>query len=166
MVTAIVAYNKNFIIGTADNQIPWHLKEDLKFFKEQTMGCPVIMGRKTWESIPQKFRPLPGRYNLVVTRTPSTFCEDKVGVVTSVENAIRVAEGYYPDKEIFITGGGQIYKEAIEKGLVNRVLASEVHGFDDVQGAVYFPNLRELGWTSKVFREYDAFEVVEYAKHS
>lgn len=99
----IVAVGKNGEIGK-DGDLIWHIREDLKRFKSLTMGHPVIMGRKTWESLPK--RPLPGRRNLVLTRN-SEFKEEGAVTVTSVEEALKSTTGSSP----FVIGGAEVYKQ-------------------------------------------------------
>ena len=88
-VTLILARAANGVIG-ADGKMPWHLPADLRRFKQLTMGRPMIMGRKTWESLPEKFRPLPGRHNLVVSRNPA-YPAPGATLVASLAEAIKHA---------------------------------------------------------------------------
>lgn len=163
-VTIIVAYNEKFVIGNNMGKVPWHIPEDLKFFKEQTMGHPCIMGRTTWESIPEKYKPLPGRLNIVVSRSPERLgLPQGVLQVPSIEDAIGFSE-WREDEEIFVTGGAKVYQYSIEHGLVDRVLASEIHNHMDVEGATFFPDLKALGWQGTPFRQYAEFDVIEYTK--
>ena len=99
----IVARAKNGVIGV-NNTLPWHLPEDLKHFKNTTLGCPIIMGRNTWVSLG---RPLPGRRNLVVSRNPE-FKAEGAETFTSLEDAIDACSGV---EKAFIIGGAQIYDE-------------------------------------------------------
>lgn len=168
-VTIIVAYNPKFVIGDKNNGIPWKIKEDMAFFKETTTGHSVIMGRKTWESIPDKFRPLPKRVNAVITTDADyrmRLGADHEGVLgfSGLGTAILFFRQYYPMREIFITGGGQIYDYALSNNLVHRVLASEIKGYEDVEGGVYFHNLKASGWTGKTVKEFADFNVVEYTR--
>ena len=169
MVTAIVAYNKNFVIGDSTGNIPWHIPEDLKFFKEVTLGKPCIMGRKTWDSIPEKFKPLPGRTNIIVTRNQDQFIkenskffeiENPIQVYPSVEFALAKANKL--SKDVFVIGGGEIYQYCLKKGHIGRVLASEVKGHLDIKGKTFFPNLQKLGWDYKTVQEFSEFNVIEY----
>lgn len=105
------AGSKRGVIGR-DGKMPWHLPEDLAFFKANTMGCPVIMGRRTWETLDEKFRPLPGRENIVVTRD-AAFVAPGATVASSVQDAISKALDFGP-QTIWIMGGGQIYRAAME----------------------------------------------------
>ena len=103
----IYARARNGVIGK-DNQMPWHLPEDLAHFKRVTLGQPVIMGRKTWDSLPARFRPLPGRLNIVVTRQ-SDWQADGALRAASIEDAMRLC-GDAPDA--WIMGGAEIYRQA------------------------------------------------------
>ena len=105
MISLIVAHDKNRVIGY-ENAMPWHLPGDLQYFKQVTMGKPVIMGRKTFESIG---RPLPGRRNIIITRNEAYKAEG-IEVVTSVEAALALVEG---TEEIMIIGGEQIFTQCL-----------------------------------------------------
>lgn len=166
MTTIIVAYNYDRVIGD-DQGIPWHIPDDLKLFKNTTMGCSCLMGRKTWESIPDQFRPLPGRLNLVVTKDVTNIhCPPKTNTSLltsdSIERAIDLGKVMKPDKELFIIGGAQIYNYCLEHNLVDRVLASEIHGYLDVKGTAFFPTLND--WNRKLLKEYPEFVWMEYTK--
>ncbi len=156
-ITIVVAYNKNLVIGNGCG-LPWHIVDDLKFFKEVTMGKACVMGRKTWFAIPEKYRPLPGRHNIVVSRDKIELGPN-VSLCSSVEEAIELG-----GSETCITGGGEIYRYCIENNLIDRVLASEIKNHLDVDGATFFPDLKKLGWQGKIIREFNEFDVVEYTK--
>jgi dihydrofolate reductase len=161
MVTLIVAYNQNFVIGNVEGNVPWRIPDDLKYFKKLTMGKPCVMGRKTWDSLPAKFKPLPGRTNIVVSR--SNMPEfDSVYVRDSVEGAIEIA--HFFGQDVCVVGGEQVYRYCIEKDLADCVLASEVKGHLEVNAAAYFPDLKKLGWGYKIEQEYNDFDVVKYTK--
>lgn len=169
MIKAIVAYNANRVIGDDTGNIPWHLPEDLKFFKEATMGCPVIMGRKTWDAIPLRYKPLPGRTNIVVSRdvtkvTPAFSSTENVYVCPSIEAALEQASGVSPDKTIWIVGGAEVYKYCLDNWYIGEVLASEVKGYLDVNGKAFFPELDPKIWKRNVVKEFDDFTVVEYLR--
>ncbi len=168
LATIIVAYNAKFVIGNDRGFVPWKIPEDLKFFKEQTMGHVCIMGRTTWESIPDKYKPLPGRTNLVITRDCKNIHMPNLltmppntgfGVYDSIEKAIFSAS---EDQQIYITGGAKVYNYCLEKNLVDRVLASEIHNHLDVEGCTFFPDLKKMGWSGKTIKEFQEFTVVEY----
>jgi len=136
MISLIVAAAENNAIGK-DNQLLWHLPNDLKFFKNTTWGGVVIMGRKTFESVN---KPLPGRVNIVITKQKNWQAEN-VLIADSIESAIQLAtdEGF---KEIFIIGGGEIYKESMS--LSNRIYLTRVH--TNVKGDTFFPEMNEQEW--------------------
>lgn len=113
MISIIAAIGKNRELGK-DNKLLWHIPEDAKRFKDLTSGHVVIMGRKTYESLPEKFRPLPNRINIVVTRNPTFTKINQLIVVGSIEEAIRLAQDKMPSKEIFIIGGASIYEQGIK----------------------------------------------------
>jgi len=139
-VALILARADNGVIGRAGG-LPWHLSGDLKFFKAQTLGKPVIMGRKTFQSIG---RPLPGRPNLVVTRD-STFRPDGVEVFASVAAALERAQDLARDSgadEIMVIGGGQIYERTL--ALASRIYLTEVHA--SPEGDTTFAALDPAEW--------------------
>ncbi len=140
-VSLIVALSENLVIGK-DNKLPWHISEDLKRFKEVTKGHPVIMGRKTFESIG---RPLPGRLNIVITRN-SGWKQEGVEVVSSLDEAIKLAK-QKDTEEIFVIGGGQIFEEAIK--LADKLYLTIVH--ENIEGDTYFPDYSEF--KKEVFKE-------------
>lgn len=110
-ISIIAALGHDRVIGNGTDLL-WRLPEDLKHFKEITAGHPVIMGRKTWESLPEKFRPLPGRLNIVVTRSGWYETEGAV-VVHSFPEALSYAKEAAGSEEIFAIGGGEIYRAAL-----------------------------------------------------
>ena len=135
-VSLIVAVSKNGVIGK-NNDLIWHLPKDMKFFKDTTLGHHVIMGRKNFESIPHKYSPLPNRTNVVITRQTDYKAKGCI-TVNSLEDALKVSEKN-KETEAFIIGGGQIYKMALEKKLVNKIYLTEImHSFD---GDTFFPKL-------------------------
>ena len=135
-VSLIVAVSENGVIGK-DNDLIWHLPKDTRFFKETTMGHHVIMGRKNFESIPHKYRPLPNRTNVVITRQTDYAAEGCV-VVNSVNAALEIAK-INGENESFIIGGGQIYKLALEANLVDKIYLTKVH--HSFEGDTFFPEL-------------------------
>ncbi|AUH43162.1 dihydrofolate reductase [Streptomyces sp. CMB-StM0423] len=110
-VGLIWAQARDGVIG-ADNGIPWRLPEDMAHFKATTLGHPVVMGRRTWDSLPPRFRPLPGRRNVVVTRDPRWTAEGAVGA-GSVDGALEVAEGSPAATMVWVIGGGEVYRAAL-----------------------------------------------------
>lgn len=128
-------------------------------FKRVTCGQPdtnnaVIMGRKTWDSIPPKFRPLPSRTNVVLTRSTNTDYPDNVLVASSLKNALeQLSEDV---DQVFVIGGAQVYQESIESGLVNRVIYTEVSNIDDESNFdAFFPKLDKSKWECKAYGEAD-----------
>ena len=108
MLSLIAAVARNGVIGK-DNQLLWHLPGDMRHFRETTRGKPVIMGRRTWESLPEKFRPLPGRLNVVVSRDPR-YAAPGATLSGSLENAIEIAGSA---EEAFVIGGAELYRQAL-----------------------------------------------------
>ncbi|WP_415882751.1 type 3 dihydrofolate reductase [Neptuniibacter sp. QD72_48] len=136
----IVAQAKNRVIGV-NNKLPWHLPEDLRYFKQVTMGKPIIMGRNTYESIG---RPLPGRTNIVISRQES-YAPQGVKVVSSLEAAIDMAESVAMidgASEAMVIGGGQIYAQALEKA--DRLYLTEVDA--EIEGDAWFPEFARENW--------------------
>ena len=118
-IVIIAAVAKNRVIGH-DNQLIWNIPEDMAHFKALTQGHTVLMGRKTWESLPPRFRPLPGRRNIVVTRQ-SDYAAPGAELAFSLESALALASD---DATIFVIGGAEIYKQAME--FANRLEITEV----------------------------------------
>jgi dihydrofolate reductase len=128
----IYARAANGVIGR-DNQLPWHLPEDLAHFKRTTLGCPVIMGRKTWDSLPPKFRPLPGRANIVVTRDTGWRAEGALAA-----HSIEAARDLCPSgSNAWVIGGAQIYAQALP--LAHTVVVTEIAR--DFDGDAFAPAL-------------------------
>ncbi|WP_454722144.1 MULTISPECIES: dihydrofolate reductase [Cupriavidus] len=134
LLTLIVAKARNNVIGR-DNALPWRLPEDLAHFKRTTMGAPIIMGRKTWESIG---RPLPGRRNIVVSRN-RTLHIDGCDVAGSLEEAQRLCVGA---AQVFLIGGAQLYAEALPSA--DRLVVTEIDA--DVEGDAHFPPIDPRQW--------------------
>ncbi len=136
-IALIVAADDTGVIGR-DGALPWRIREDMTWFKETTMGKPCIMGRKTWESLPK--RPLPGRTNIVVTRTAG-YAADGGQVVSSLAEAIEVGERS-ASGEIMVIGGAEIYRAALP--LAERIYLTRVHG--RFTGDVNFPIIERDAW--------------------
>lgn len=131
MISLIVAYDQNRVIGY-NNSMPWYLPEDLKYFKEKTMGKPMIMGRKTFESIG---RPLPGRRNIVVTRN-SDYSHEGIEVASCLEEAFKMSGDA---EEVMVIGGAQIFKASLP--FANRLYITLIHG--EFNGDTFFPEIGE-----------------------
>ena len=126
----IFARARNGVIGK-DNTLPWHLPEDLAHFKQTTLGQPVVMGRKTWESLPPKFRPLPGRTNIVVTRQTDWQADGAV-VAHSIEEAMQHCPA---DAQVWVIGGAEVYAQAMP--LAARAVVTEIDA--DFEGDAFAP---------------------------
>ena len=136
IVSLLVAASENNVIGK-DNKLPWHLPNDLKYFKNQTWGMPVLMGRKTFESIG---KPLQGRKSIVITRNKN-WQHAGTDVVHSVEEAIDRAKEYGV-KEIFVIGGSEIFTTSFDQA--NRIYLTRVHHQFD--GDAFFPEVSSHNW--------------------
>lgn len=140
ILSAVVAMAENRVIGV-DNDLPWHLPEDLQFFKETTKGGIMIMGRKTFESIK---KPLPGRFHLVITRNPDYIYEhERVLVVRSLAEALEKARELIPNwpEEVFMVGGGEIYAQSMSH--LDRIYLTRIHR--EYQGSAKFPEFENSG---------------------
>lgn len=142
-VSMIAAVGKNLELGK-NNDLIWHFKEDMKFFKETTMGHPVIMGRKTFESLPKA---LPGRRNIVISSN-AEYKADGAEVVTSVEDALKIAE----NEDTFVIGGGKIYKEFLPyaKNLYLTEIDAECKDAD-----TFFPEFDKGEYIKEIINFYD-----------
>jgi dihydrofolate reductase len=129
-LAVIAAVARNGAIGR-DNALLWHEPEDLKHFRRVTMGCPVIMGRKTWDSLPARFRPLPGRRNLVITRSAAWHAEG-AEAVHSLPAAVALLAGA---PKAFVIGGAEIYALALP--LADELVLTEIDA--DLDGDAFFP---------------------------
>lgn len=145
IISIIAAVAKNGVIG-GGNTLLWNLPEDMKHFRDTTRGHTVIMGRKTFESIG---KPLPNRRNIVITRD-ANYLNEGIEVVNSLDEALRLAsleqgrefEENQDDVEVFVIGGGEIYKQAIEKA--NKLYITEIH--QDFEGDTIFPTIDKTVW--------------------
>lgn len=152
----IVAHSTNRVIGIG-NKLPWYLPEDLRYFKRITQGRPIIMGRKTYESIG---RPLPGRANIVITRDPQWQAEG-VRVVHSLDAAIDLAEDIAlidGVEEALVIGGAEIYAQALSR--VDRIYLTEVH--TELEGDAWFPALDRSAWQEMLREDFPAQEPNPY----
>lgn len=136
MITLVVAMGLNREIGV-DNQLPWHLPKDLKHFKEITSGHPIIMGRKTYESIG---KPLPNRTNIVISRKKHWF-EEGILIVGSIKEAIKF--GQKIDEDIFIIGGGNIFEQTMD--IADKLEVTEIK--TNIEADTFFPKIDPKIWT-------------------
>ncbi|WP_146904725.1 dihydrofolate reductase [Adhaeribacter aerolatus] len=141
MIASIFAMSENRVIGK-DNKLPWHLPADLKFFKATTLHHPILMGRKTYESIG---KPLPQRTSVIITHQPDYQVPGAL-VVNSLTEGIKTAQAIHPD--IFIIGGAEILKEAFP--LIDTMYLTHIHATFD--GDVFYPDYNEQEW-QEVWRE-------------
>ena len=144
----MVARSDNHVIGK-DNQLPWQMPADLRYFKQTTMGHYCIMGRKTFESVDN---PLPGRTNVIITRQPEYHAEGCL-VVHNLDEAFRKGEEQ-AQKEIFVLGGAEIYKQAL--AVVDRIYLTEIKTI--VDGDTFFPPLDPNQWKETKREEHSADE--------
>lgn len=147
VLSLLVASSENNVIGK-DNQLPWHLPNDLKYFKNLTWGMPILMGRKTFDSIGKA---LPGRKSIVITRNED-WRHAGVDVVHSIDEAIQKAESLGV-KEVFVIGGAEIFKTSLPAA--NRIYLTRIH--QDFEGDVFFPEISTNEWdlTSSRYCEAD-----------
>lgn len=144
-ISMIAAVGKNLELGK-NNDLIWHFKEDMKFFKETTMGHPVIMGRKTFESLPKA---LPGRKNIVISANPE-YKADGAEVVTSVEEAIKLAEA--ENSDAFVIGGGRIYTEFLP--YADNLYLTEINA-ECPDADTYFPDFNKSDYIKEIVNFYD-----------
>ena len=153
LISAISAVSQNNVIGK-NNTLPWHLPADIRFFKQTTMGHPVIMGRKTYDSFEKA---LPGRENIVITRQKDYSLPDAT-VVNSLENALEKAAILHND-EIFILGGSQIFEQSMP--LIHRIYLTRIH--ENFEGDTFFSVISLKEW-EKIKEEYHTpDEINKYA---
>lgn len=158
-IIIIVAVAANGVIGRANGEMPWHVKEDFQHFKKTTMSSPIIMGRKSFVSLG---KPLKGRENIVVTRnTNLNYDFDDVTIVLSLNEAIEHCKLLNKEK-IFITGGGEIYKQSIS--IADEMIISHMK-FDAV-GEVKFPEIDMNEWYIDSKDDREKFEIITYKRKS
>jgi len=138
-LSLIAAVARNGTVGI-DNHLPWHLPQDMAHFRATTQGCPVIMGRKTWDSLPERFRPLPGRHNIVVTRQQDWLAAG-AAVAHDLHAALAAAS---PAPKVFVIGGAALFVAAMP--LVDELVLTEIDA--DFDGDVHFP-----AWPREQFTE-------------
>lgn len=152
MISIIVAIATNGVIG-GDNKLLWHISEDLKNFKRITLGHPMIMGRKTFESFPKA---LPNRQNIVITRNPA-YTANGADVVLSLDEALKIAS---PKDEIFIIGGGDIYRQAMP--LADKLYITHVDL--SPQGDTTFPDISSDEWREVLREPHQGYTFTEYLR--
>ena len=156
IISLIAAVSENNVIGK-NNALPWHLPADMKYFRNITMSHCVIMGRKNYDSIPLKYRPLEGRTNIVVTRQKN-FSAEKSIVCNSMEGALSEAKKKN-ESEVFIIGGADIYKQTID--LADKLYVTHInHTFD---GDAFFPEIDVNRWKKTMQTDIQPDEKNKYA---
>ena len=158
-IILIAAIGKNNELGK-NNDLLWRLKSDMNFFKSTTSGHCVIMGRKSWESLPVRFRPLPNRVNYVVSRNPD-FHAEGAPVFSTLTLAIAKALSEGAEK-IFVIGGAQIYNQSLEENLIDEMYLTAVDGsFPDAD--VFFPVIEQSTWEIQEIGHFEADEHNEFS---
>ncbi len=156
MITIIVAIANNNVIGKA-NALPWYIPEDLKRFKALTTGHTVVMGRKTFESILARIhKPLPDRNNVVITRQKDYSVPDGVEVCASLDAALAA----HANEDIFVIGGAEIYKQALDTA--DQLLITEVTG--EHEGDVFFPPIDSNVWKEVAREPHHGYSFVTYER--
>lgn len=155
MISLIVAASENNCIGT-NGQIPWHIGEDMKRFKALTTGNVVVMGRKTWESLPEKFRPLPDRVNVVLTRRPDYAVPIGVRMFDDLTDALAA----HKNDEVFIIGGADVYRQALP--LADQLHLTRVH--EQVDGDAFFPEWNAFDWIETGREDHEGFSFLTYER--
>ncbi|MEO5928109.1 MAG: dihydrofolate reductase [Patescibacteria group bacterium] len=154
MITLVAAVAKNGCIGKG-GELPWRIPEDVQRFKDLTTGSIVVMGRKTWESIPEKFRPLPNRHNAVVTRQADYKLPDGVDRFSSLDAALDA----FATNTVMVIGGAEIYTQSI--GRAQTLQITEVHR--DVEGDTFFPKIDPAIWKETFREDHDEYSFVTYS---
>ncbi len=154
--SVIAAISKNYVIGDGA-KILWYMPEDFKLFKKATMNNVVIMGRVTWESLPKKFRPLPNRTNIILTRDLNYKAEGGI-VCPSIDNALKEAKKY--KGEIFVIGGSKIYEQMID----NATYLYISHVKKNYEGDIYFPKFNKDNYKIIEEKEFEDFTFRKYKK--
>lgn len=157
IVSLIAAVAKNGVIGKESGQMSWHVKEEFKHFKKTTFGFPVIMGRKTFETLG---KPLKGRLNIVVSRNPEYKTDfEEVVIKSSLQKAVDHCRELKPEK-VFIIGGGEIYKQAIP--LADEMIITYMKF--DAEGEIKFPEFDKGKWEIEKTEDHELFEIFRYER--
>lgn len=170
-IKLIVAHDLNSVIGY-NNLLPWYIPEDLAFFKEMTTGCCVIMGKNTFLSLGSK--PLPNRNNIVVSSSLyrngnyPVSCDNELGVLPNLSSAVVYASHFNKEtgKDVWVIGGSQLYKEAIEKDILDEMYITTVKMEIDNSSCVYFPKeiIKWDKWKSTIIKETDLCTYTHWIK--
>jgi dihydrofolate reductase len=156
-IIIISAVARNGVIGRSNGEMPWHVKEEFQHFKNTTLGYPVIMGRRTFESLG---KPLKNRLNIVVTgQTDYSVPYEDVKIYRSLKEAVESVAKLNHDK-IFIIGGGKVYKQAIT--FADEMIISIMHF--DAEGDVFFPEIKPDNWKEISREKREQFDIINYIK--
>ena len=157
IISIIVAIARNGVIGKANGEMSWHVKEEFQHFKNTTLGFPIIMGRKTFETLG---KPLKGRLNIVVSKNKSYKTSfNEVVIKESIDEAIDYCKSVKPEK-IFVIGGGEIYKQAIS--FVDEMIITFMKF--DAEGEVKFPLINSDDWNTEKIKDHELFEIFRYVR--
>jgi len=157
IISLIVAIAQNGVIGKSNGEMSWHVKEEFQHFKNSTLGFPIVMGRKTFETLG---KPLKGRLNIIVSKNQSykTLFNDVV-VESSLDKAIEHCENINSER-IFIIGGGEIYKQAVS--FVDEMIITFMKF--EAEGEVKFPKINNDDWNIKKLSDHELFEIFRYER--
>lgn len=159
IISIIVAIARNGVIGKAKGEMSWHVKEEFQHFKNTTFGFPIVMGRKTFETLG---KPLKGRLNIVVSKNKSyRTAYDDVVIKSSIDEAIEYCNFLKPEK-IFIIGGGEIYRQAIL--FVDEMIITFMKF--EAEGEVKFPSINNDDWDIEKISDHELFEIFRYVRKS
>jgi len=157
IISIIVAIARNGVIGKANGEMSWHVKEEFQHFKNTTLGFPIIMGRKTFETLG---KPLKGRLNIVVSKNKSYKTSfNEVVIKKSIDEAIDYCKSVKPEK-IFVIGGGEIYKQAVS--FVDEMIITFMKF--DAEGEVKFPSINNDDWNIEKIKDHESFEIFRYVR--
>jgi dihydrofolate reductase len=164
-IILIVAYSKNRVIGK-DNKLLWHLTDDMKFFKKTTQNQIVLMGKNTYWSLPEKFRPLPNRKNIVLTTNSFENSFENLTVFNNIENTLNTLKNEDLE-QLFVIGGSQIYEAFLP--FADEILATEVDAI--IEGDAYFPIFDESEFHKEILQKFQKnesndfdFEIISYKR--
>lgn len=155
-IIIISAVAKNSVIGKSNGEIPWHIKEEFQHFKKTTFGFPIIMGRKTFESLQQ---PLKGRLNIVITSNINYNIDNEIKVFNSINDALDFCKSLNIEK-VFIIGGAEVYKQALN--FADEMIISYMNFNAD--GDIFFPDFRIEDWQIISEEEREQFKIVHYKR--
>jgi dihydrofolate reductase len=156
-IIIISAIAQNGVIGRSNGEMPWHVKEEFQHFKQTTLGFPILMGRKTFETLG---KPLKGRENILITRDENYSSDfEEVKIIHSLSEGIEYCKITSPEK-IFIIGGGEVYKQAIE--IADQLIISNMKF--DAEGEINFPEISENDWEEEYREDREKFEIVKYTR--